>query len=305
MYGPTEGTGGATIKKLLPGVPVTIGAPNPSSRIYILDRNQSLVPPGVAGEIYLAGVQVARGYIGRPDETSNRFFPDHVLGEMGERMYKTGDRGYWNAEGEIICIGRNDRQIKLRGFRLDLNDLEIRIAQAIPGLTAVAVAQREDYLVAMIQPSSLDVGHVKSKIADILQVYAMPRVIAAVDEFPLTPIGKIDYKRVAEIVKPKVTKSPPKQSISASETMLISAWREPYSWPQMLPSTVIPISPTLEALRSLSCFWPVDLASCSGTRYHTERLLRRRRYGSSHRRLMSSKAPKMRLALHLFIRRPH
>lgn len=225
MYGPTEGTGGATIQRLLPGKPVTIGAPNPSSRVYILDRNQLLVPPGVAGEIYLAGVQVARGYIGRPDETKSRFFPDHIFGHPGERMYKTGDRGYWNSEGEVICIGRNDRQIKLRGFRLDLNDLEIRIAQAVPALTAVAVAQKQDFLVALIQPSTLDVAHVRSKIAKVLPAHAMPRMIEAVDRFPMTPIGKVDYKEITNIVKP-TNRLASKHSESPSEQILIGAWRE-------------------------------------------------------------------------------
>ncbi|KAL8701492.1 MAG: hypothetical protein Q9201_004878 [Fulgogasparrea decipioides] len=225
MYGPTEGTGGATIKRLLPGKPVTIGVPNPSSRVYILDRNQFLVPPGVAGEIYLAGVQVARGYISRPDETKNRFFPDHIFGKTGEFMYKTGDQGYWNSEGEIICIGRNDRQIKLRGFRLDLNDLEIRMAQAVPALKAVAIARKEDYLVAMVQPSTLDVTDVRTKIAKVLQTHAMPRMIAAVDKFPMTPIGKVDYKEVSNSVNP-ATKLASKQSTSASEKSLIAAWRE-------------------------------------------------------------------------------
>ena len=225
MYGPTEGTGGATIQRLLPGKPVTVGAPNPSSRVYILDRNQRLVAPGVAGEIYLAGVQVARGYVGRPDETKNRFFADHINGKAGEQMYKTGDRGYWNLEGKVVCIGRNDRQIKLRGFRLDLNDLEIRVAQAVPSLTAVAIARKDDYLVAMIQPSTLDVTNVRSRIAKVLQSHAMPRMMAAVDKFPMTPIGKVDYKEVSNGVN-IVTKLAPKQCITSSEKMLIAAWRE-------------------------------------------------------------------------------
>lgn len=225
MYGPTEGTGGATIQRLVPGKPVTIGAPNPSSRVYILDRNQRLVAPGVAGEIFLAGVQVARGYVGRPDETKNRFFADHIIGRTGEQMYKTGDRGYWNSEGKVVCIGRNDRQIKLRGFRLDLNDLEIRIAQAVPALTAVAIARKDDYLVAMIQPSTLDIADVRSRIAKVLQTHAMPRMMAAVDKFPMTPIGKVDYKEVSNGVN-IVTKLAPKQSITPSEKMLIAAWRE-------------------------------------------------------------------------------
>ena len=225
MYGPTEGTGGATIQRLLPGKPVTIGAPNPSSRVYILDRNQRLVAPGVAGEIYLAGVQVARGYVGRPDETKNRFFADHINGKTGEKMYKTGDRGYWNLEGKVVCIGRNDRQIKLRGFRLDLNDLEIRVAQAVPSLTAVAIARKDDYLVAMIQPSTLDITDVRSRIAKVFQTHAMPRMMAAVDRFPMTPIGKVDYKEVSNGVN-IVTKLAPKQSVTSSEKMLIAAWRE-------------------------------------------------------------------------------
>lgn len=225
MYGPTEGTGGATIQRLLPGKPVTIGSPNPSSRIYILDRNRHLVPPGVAGEIYLAGVQVARGYIGRPDETKNRFFADHIIGKTGESMYKSGDRGYWNLEGDIVCIGRDDRQIKLRGFRLDLNDLEIRIAQAVPSLTAVAISRKEDYLVAMIQPSTLEVNDVRSKIAKVLPTHAMPRLIAAVDKFPMTPIGKVDYKEILNGFT-AMTKPVLKQSNSPSEKILIAAWRE-------------------------------------------------------------------------------
>lgn len=225
MYGPTEGTGGATIQKLEPGKPVTIGVPNPSSRVYILDRHQSLAPPGVVGEIYLAGVQVARGYIGRPDETKNRFFPDHIFGKPGEQMYKTGDRGYWNSTGEVICIGRNDRQIKLRGFRLDLNDLEIRMAQAVPALTAVAIAQKGDYLVAMIQPSTLDIADVRSRISKVLQVHAIPRVIAAVDKFPMTPIGKVDYKAISsETIQ--TSKPVSKQLINANEEILITAWRD-------------------------------------------------------------------------------
>ena len=140
-------------------------------------------------------------------------------------MYKTGDRGYWNSEGKVVCIGRNDRQIKLRGFRLDLNDLEIRITQVVSSLTAVAIARKDDYLVAMIQPSTLDVADVRSTIAKVLQTHAMPRVMAAVDKFPMTPIGKVDYKEVSNSVN-LVTKLAPKQYNTSSEKMLIAAWRE-------------------------------------------------------------------------------
>ena len=91
------------------------------------------MPPGAVGEIYIAGIQVSQGYLGQPDETNAKFMPDSVLPERKERMYKTGDRGYWNLHSrEIHCLGRTDRQIKLRGFRLDLDDLEIRLARAVP-----------------------------------------------------------------------------------------------------------------------------------------------------------------------------
>ena len=226
MYGPTEGTCGATIQKLVPGRPVSIGAPNPSTRVYILDRDGRLAPPGVVGEIYLAGVQVAKGYIGRPDETAARFLTDNIFGKAGERMYRTGDRGYWNPSGEVQCLGRRDRQIKLRGYRLDLNDLETRILQGVPELVAVAVAQKDDYLVAMVQPPFVDVAAIRSKIAKFVQIYALPRVIAAADKFPMTPIGKVDYKAIAATIVNPSPKPILAVSSSRSEKLLISAWRE-------------------------------------------------------------------------------
>jgi len=236
MYGPTEGTCGATIKRLLPGQPVNIGSPNPSTRVYILDRHQCLVPPGVVGEIYIAGVQVARGYIGRPDETAKRFLADSISRRAGERMYRTGDRAYWNYFGEIECLGRNDRQIKLRGFRLDMNDLEIRMAQAAPAAIAVAIAPKDDYLVAMVQPVSLDVADFRSKIAEVLPVHALPRHITAVDNFPMTSAGKLDYRAIANNVRPSL-KPTVKPLSTSSERALAAAWREALSMGPDVPIT--------------------------------------------------------------------
>lgn len=172
MYGPTEATCGATIQKLSPGRKVTIGPPNPTTRIYILDRNQQLVPPGVIGEIYCAGVQVARGYVGRPELTAEKFLPDTIEKRPGEMMYRTGDRGFFNHDGEVECLGRNDRQIKLRGYRTDLNDIEMRVAQGIPECTAVAICQKDDYLVAMIQPETLDMSDVRARVMKTVPIHA-------------------------------------------------------------------------------------------------------------------------------------
>lgn len=197
MYGPTEGTCGATIKRLTPGNPVTIGGPNPTTRIYILNSRKGIVLPGMVGEIYLAGIQIAKGYLNLPNETNESFLPDTVC-RNGEQMYKTGDRGYWNELGEIVCLGRNDRQIKLRGYRLDMNDLEIRIAKAIPGLEGIAISRLGDHLVAMVQPASTNIKDFISRIAKILPWYAIPDQIGAVDLLPTTSAGKIDYAAVSQ-----------------------------------------------------------------------------------------------------------
>lgn len=225
MYGPTEGTGGATIQHMQPGKTVNIGPPKPSSRVYILDRDGRLSPPGVVGEIYLAGVQVARGYIGRPEETAKRFLNDPFI--KGARMYRTGDRGVWNAAGEVECLGRNDRQIKLRGFRLDLNDLEVRVVEGVRGATLAAICQKQDYLIAMIQPASLDMNEVRSQLTQCLPAHAVPRDVALVDSFPKTNIGKLDYKAMIDLVKPVVAaaQATGKPLVTETEKTIAEVWR--------------------------------------------------------------------------------
>ena len=156
MYGPTEGTCEATIKHLLAGAHVTISAPNPSTRTYILDSQGEMAISGVISEIYIAGVQVAKGYLDLPDETGSKFLRDDISCKE-EQTYKTGDKGYWSESGEIVCLGRSDRQIKLRGYRLDMNDLEVRIANAFPSVETVAITPKGNLLVTMVQPASIDV----------------------------------------------------------------------------------------------------------------------------------------------------
>lgn len=237
MYGPTEGTGGATIQRLMPGKPVTIGRPNPSSRIYILSKQGQLMPPGAVGEICLAGVQIARGYIGRREETAKRFVPDHILAN-GETMYHTGDRGYWNSYGEVCCLGRQDRQIKLRGFRMDLNDLETRLSQAIPEATMVAIAPNNDHLIAIVQPASIDPIEARTKAAEYMPVHCVPRHIMAVDKFPMTPIGKVDYKAiVADFVRLGSARKQTASTMTPFETAIAKVWREVLGLSPTVPIT--------------------------------------------------------------------
>ncbi|KAI1942954.1 hypothetical protein LOZ57_005251 [Ophidiomyces ophidiicola] len=212
MYGPTEGTGGATIGRLLPGKAVTIGRPNPSTRVYIMDRNMCLVPPGMRGEICLAGVQVARGYMNLTAETSERFCPDLVRKELGEMIYRTGDQGYWDVEtGEIVCLGRRDRQIKLCGFRLDLNDLEVRMLKAAPAVKAVAIARKNDFLVAMVTPGSVNIANFISEIRNAVPIHALPKHVFSADEFPMTMAGKLDYNAIANYTPNSSSASSPEQ----------------------------------------------------------------------------------------------
>jgi amino acid adenylation domain-containing protein len=216
MYGPTEATCGATIKQLLPGQDVTLGRPNPTTRIYVLSNQCKLVPPGVIGEIYLAGVQVANGYIKRPQLTQSRFILDSVnpASQSGARMYRTGDRGYWNSEGELCFAGRNDRQIKLRGFRVDLDDIEFRIQAAVRGCTAVALTCHVDYLVAHLQPETLQVSTIEKTLKDVLPIFAVPRHIAVLTELPLTTAGKLDY----QLLQKSLPETPPISIKSREQT---------------------------------------------------------------------------------------
>ncbi|KAI0542852.1 hypothetical protein GGR58DRAFT_519140 [Xylaria digitata] len=224
MYGPTEGTCGATICRLQPGKPITIGRPNPTTRLYILDSKCRHVPIGVVGEIHVAGLQVARGYLGMTEATTARFVTDPFCEGIDERMFKTGDRGYWTEEGEIVCLGRNDRQIKLRGYRLDLDDLEIRASRAVEGIKSVAMAVCRDYLVAAIQPSTLDRDAIVAAFAKELPGYAQPRDIILTDKFPTTRAGKLDYKElISYSSKEIVIQDDP---LTPMENMVAHLWRE-------------------------------------------------------------------------------
>ncbi|KAI8957376.1 acetyl-CoA synthetase-like protein [Daldinia sp. FL1419] len=235
MYGPTEATCGATIKQLFPNEAVSLGRPNPSSRVYILDRNLNMLPPGVVGELYIAGIQVSRGYIKLPEQNASRFLEDSVMPETNQKMYRTGDYAYWNsATGEICILGRKDRQIKLNGFRLDLDDLEARVVKAIPGCGAAAIFRRNDHLIAAYQtasPDKISALDIKAFVGNALPPYAMPRRIVAFEEFPLTPAGKLDYKAIeksinASLANVAVEPQSRKRIMSETEKMVVDIIRD-------------------------------------------------------------------------------
>jgi amino acid adenylation domain-containing protein len=202
-YGPTEGTVIASIFEPDPGarwdpevqIPI-LGRPIAGSRVYLLDRKRRPVPIGVAGEIHLGGPGITRGYLGTPVGTDERVTEDPF--ESGGRMYRTGDRARWQADGQLQFLGRTDDQLKVRGYRVEPAEIESVLAGQ-PGVGACAVLAREvgesKLLVAFVSPPSgarLDPAELRERLAEQLPDYMLPGVIEVLDEMPLTASGKID-----------------------------------------------------------------------------------------------------------------
>ncbi|MCX5202721.1 amino acid adenylation domain-containing protein [Streptomyces sp. NBC_00237] len=218
-YGPTEGTTFTTRTVLRPGRPVPdvvpLGRPMDNRRVYVLDASLSPVPPGVAGELYVAGAGVARGYLNRPRWTARHFVPC-PFGEPGERMYGTGDVVRWSPDGDLEFLGRVDDQIKLRGFRIELAEIEALLA-GHPGVARATVLAALDpsgekrligYVVPAAGAPGLDVASLRDHASAVLPDYMVPTEIIAVDAFPLTPRGKIDRSALPAPRFPSLSSGP-------------------------------------------------------------------------------------------------
>jgi amino acid adenylation domain-containing protein/non-ribosomal peptide synthase protein (TIGR01720 family) len=207
-YGPTECTVTATVHAHAPGADplaeVPIGRPLPGARALVLDRQGKPVPHGMPGELYLGGDGVARGYLGKPALTAERFVPDPFSAEPGARMYRTGDRARWRADGELDFMGRLDEQVKVRGFRIEPGEVEAAL-RTHPAVRRAAVAAREDRpgqrrLVAYVVADGEmpDAGELRRHLRERLPEYMVPAVFVPLDALPMTASGKIDRRALPD-----------------------------------------------------------------------------------------------------------
>ncbi|MBW7455997.1 AMP-binding protein, partial [Paenibacillus sepulcri] len=195
-YGPTETTVDA-LSSLCSAGKVTLGKPIANARCYILDRDRNLAPIGIAGELYIAGAGVARGYLNMPELTAEKFMNDPFMPD--ERMYRTGDMGRWLPDGEVELIGRADHQVKIRGHRIELGEIQNRLLQhdQIRDAVVIDLDNHESkkticaYIVANIP---LETRHLREFLSAELPDYMVPSSFVRLEKLPLTSIGKIDRR---------------------------------------------------------------------------------------------------------------
>ncbi|MEE3850347.1 amino acid adenylation domain-containing protein [Gordonia sp. LSe1-13] len=195
MYGPTETTIWSTTAAVDQSGPVTIGTPIDNTGVRVLDTTLHPVRDGRVGELYLAGDGLARGYRARVALTAERFVAD-PFGAPGARMYRTGDLVRTLSDGSLECLGRIDHQVKVRGFRIELGDIESALTTHQSVERAVAAATTGGRLVAYVIPreGAADTDELRTHLSARLPDYMLPAAILTVDEFPLTPNGKIDRR---------------------------------------------------------------------------------------------------------------
>ncbi len=198
MYGPTETTIWSTTGPVVPTDTVApIGRPIANTRVYVLDENRAPVPLGMAGELYIGGAGVARGYWQRPDLTDERFVDDPFTDSQGARLYRTGDLVRWRADGQLDFLGRADDQVKLHGYRIELGEIESAL-DTHPGVRQSVVMLREDVpglrqLVAYtLAETPVPEADLKAHLGARLPAHMLPARFVTLDAFPLTPNKKVD-----------------------------------------------------------------------------------------------------------------
>ncbi|MFF1381215.1 amino acid adenylation domain-containing protein [Streptomyces sp. NPDC058308] len=225
-YGPTEVTINSVTWHYDPddAGPLPIGRPDPNVRAYVLDGGLQPTGTGVTGELYLGGPSVARGYLGRPALTAERFVAD-PFAPPGERMYRTGDLARWRPDGQLVFLGRVDHQVKVRGFRVELGEIESTLTRH-PDVRACAVIVREGRLVGYVIPvddADLDTTRVRAFLAEELPDHMVPTVLVPIDRLPLSPSGKLDP---TALPAPEPVTTARREPATEAETVLLGVFRD-------------------------------------------------------------------------------
>ncbi|HVR11133.1 MAG TPA: amino acid adenylation domain-containing protein, partial [Thermoanaerobaculia bacterium] len=208
-YGPTEAVVGCAAYEVPAGKPaggpVPIGKPVANTWIFLLDRALRPVPAGVTAELYIGGDGVARGYLGRPELTAERFVPDPCSGEPGARLYRSGDLARHRPDGTLEYLGRQDHQVKVRGFRIELGEIEAALRRLEAVKEAVVMLRQDeagrDRLVAYVvaaEAAAAAPEELRSRLTETLPDYMVPALFVPLAELPLTANGKVDRKRLPE-----------------------------------------------------------------------------------------------------------
>jgi acyl carrier protein len=231
-YGPTENTVFTTCHRIQgdPGEQSSfpIGKPISNSTAMVLNEEWEPVPIGVEGELYAGGVGLARGYFGRPEATAEKFVPN-PYGKAGERMYRTGDRVSWKKEGWLEFLGRQDQQVKVRGYRIELEEIGAVLAE-VGGVKQALAMVREDTkgdkrLVGYVAGEGAEEGQLLEHLRRRLPEYMVPGAIVVLDEFPLTENGKVD-RRGLPAPEYGEKRGEEERGKTPIEEMVMGIWRE-------------------------------------------------------------------------------
>ena len=236
-YGPTEASVCATVAELAGGGEVSIGRPLPGVAVYVVDRHLRQVPAGIPGELCIGGAGVARGYLERPRATAAQFVPDPFSGRPGARLYRSGDLARFRPDGRLDFLGRIDHQVKVRGFRVELGEVETVLGRC-PLVAAAAAALRDgggeagQRLVAWVVPrpgaaAPLDAGELRAFLRERLPDPMVPASFVVVEALPLTAAGKVDRRALPAPEPPRAPLGRPFAAPrSAAEERLAAIWSQ-------------------------------------------------------------------------------
>ncbi len=233
-YGPTENTTFSITYTVAPGavkVPVPVGRPLSNRKVYILDSRRQLVPVGVTGEIYVGGAGLSLGYLHLPEMTAERFISHQFSNNSMEKLYKTGDLGCWQADGNVLCLGRTDDQVKIRGYRIEPGETERVLQQCEWVEQAVVMARTNEqgskYLAGYIVPAgTFEKEKIQAYLKQLLPDYMAPAVLVPLEKLPLTSNGKVNKRALPEpdqSLMPGAAYVPPR---NATELALTGIWQQ-------------------------------------------------------------------------------